>query len=104
MGDKNSKLKPKDLSELAEQTKLNNREIKDWYKTFQRDHPEGYLTLESFTQMYSNMYPMGDAKEFSENMFRVFDLNSDNRIDFREFIIALSVYSKGMLSPRVRMN
>ena len=102
MGEKNSKLKPRDLSELNEQTQFTEEEIKDWYKGFKKDYPHGYLTIEEFKQIYGNFYPGGNASKFAENTFRVFDHNNDGKIDFREFMIGLSMSSKGSFDDKMK--
>ena len=95
MGDRLSKLNAKEIDALVKETKLSPQEIKEWYKVFRRDHPQGYLTRRNFRKMYRSMNPKGNAKDLSQKMFQVIDLNKDNKIDFREFILALSVYSRG---------
>lgn len=102
MGHKTSKLRPKELRDLQINTHFSEKELRDWYKNFRQDYPNGYLTIDNFTSIYDNCFPEGDAESFAEHAFRTFDTNDDGVINFREFICALSVRSCGHTDQKLR--
>ena len=101
MGKNNSKLNPEQIDDLKVNTQFTDAEIKEWYKAFTMDFPSGRLNRTQFKKLYSNLFPNGDESKFVEHAFKNFDVDGDGFVDFREFMLAMSITSKG--DPEQRM-
>ncbi|XP_065056736.1 hippocalcin-like protein 1 isoform X2 [Rhopilema esculentum] len=102
MGKAQSKIPPSELQDLAKHTYFDEHELKKWYTAFSRDCPTGRLNKEQFIELYKNFYETVDATKFAEHVFRTFDVNHDNTIDFREFICSLSVTTRGTSDEKLK--
>jgi len=89
MGAKQSQLTPSDVSQLLHSTDLSEQEIREFHKEFVKSHPKGRLTKLDVSKLYKKTYPKGDPTAVVDEMFRVYDVDNNGTIDFREFIVGL---------------
>ncbi|XP_015244944.1 guanylyl cyclase-activating protein 2-like [Cyprinodon tularosa] len=77
------------------------KSLQDMYKKFVLECPSGVLFLHEFKRFFG-VDPTGEASDYAENMFRAFDKNGDNTIDFLEFVAALNLVFRGDLEHKLR--
>lgn len=94
MGNQSSKkqINPKTIADLRSHidVEFSKEEIQDWYKDFRQylRHGETELDKTAFIKVYNSLF-YGDASEFAEQVFRTFDHDGNNSVDFKEFILGL---------------
>ena len=98
----NGKLSKKDMEYLKSRTRYDKTTIKKMHKGFKQDCPNGELTKIQFVEMYKKNFPAGNANEFCDHIFRIFDSDQNGNIDFKEFLLALNVTSAGSADSKLK--
>ncbi|XP_076161214.1 neuronal calcium sensor 2 isoform X1 [Ptiloglossa arizonensis] len=96
------KLSKEDMDFLKSHTRYDELTIKEWYKGFKQDCPNGRLTPAKFVDMYKMFFPSGNAEEFCDHVFRTFDMDKNGYIDFKEFLLAIDVTSSGTPEEKLK--
>ncbi|XP_006642723.1 guanylyl cyclase-activating protein 2-like [Lepisosteus oculatus] len=76
-------------------------ELQELYKTFVVECPSGALFLHEFKRFFG-VTDTTEESLYMDNMFRTFDTNEDNTIDFLEYVAALNLVLRGKLEHKLR--
>ncbi|XP_030650085.1 guanylyl cyclase-activating protein 2-like [Chanos chanos] len=77
-------------------------EIQDLYKTFIMECPSGSLHLHEFKKIFGVKTGASPESTYMDNLFRSFDMNGDNTLDFIEYVAALHLVLRGKLEDKLR--
>ena len=98
------KLTHEDMDFLKLHTNYTEDSIKEWFKGFKQDCPNGQLTLANFVHMYMMFFPTHEnAGNFLSHVFRSFDTDDSGYLDFKEFLVAVDVISGEDTSQKLQL-
>ena len=98
------KLTHEDMDFLKLHTNYTEDSIKEWFKGFKQDCPNGQLTLANFVHMYMMFFPTHEnAGNFLSHVFRSFDTDDSGYLDFKEFLVAIDVISGEDTSQKLQL-
>jgi len=98
---------PGGYEELITSTGFKKKEIRKWYNAFMKTCPDGIMQVKDFATVYCAKKLSTDEdpylKElYTSHVFRTFDKNGDNTLDFEEFISGLSLINHGNKQDQLR--
>ncbi|KAG3289457.1 guanylate cyclase activator 1B, transcript variant X2 [Ictidomys tridecemlineatus] len=76
-------------------------ELQEWYKKFVMECPSGTLFMHEFKRFFK-VTDNEEATQCVEGMFRAFDKNGDDTIDFLEYVAALNLVLRGSLEHKLK--
>ncbi|XP_019593903.2 guanylyl cyclase-activating protein 2 [Rhinolophus sinicus] len=87
--------------EVKMEGEMDVAELQEWYKKFVVECPSGTLFMHEFKRFFK-VTGNEKATQYVEGMFRAFDKNGDNTIDFLEYVAALNLVLRGSLEHKLK--
>ncbi|KAM5286297.1 guanylyl cyclase-activating protein 2 [Hipposideros larvatus] len=87
--------------EVETEGEMDVGELQEWYKKFVVECPSGTLFMHEFKRFFK-VSGNEEAAQYVEDMFRAFDKNGDNTIDFLEYVAALNLVLRGTLEHKLK--
>jgi len=94
-------LSKEDIYYLKTHTRYDEKEIKEWYRGFKHDCPNGQLTKQTIIDICNQILPGGNSSTFVDQIFRIFDKDNSGTIDFKEFMLATDMTSAGTAEEKL---
>ncbi|XP_015794613.1 Kv channel-interacting protein 1-like [Tetranychus urticae] len=94
--------KPKDMAKLASTTQFAKHELRKIYQGFKQECPNGVCKEDSFKNLFSSFFPLGDGSLYASCVFNACKryLNKSS-INFEQFLTILSMLSRGNLNDQI---
>ncbi|XP_030644192.1 guanylate cyclase activator 1g [Chanos chanos] len=86
----------------AEDQEVELSQIQCLYMAFMKECPSGALHLHEFRKIFGIQSSSEEECLYMETIFRSFDTNKDNVIDFMEFVAAVHLVLRGKLEDRLK--
>ncbi|KAM4619353.1 guanylyl cyclase inhibitory protein [Polymixia lowei] len=77
-------------------------ELYEWFRKFINECPSGLITLHEFRRHFCNWTVGTESAEYAEQIFRTLDNNGDGVVDFREYVMAISMLIEGSTEEKLR--
>ena len=84
-------LNNKDLDFCLKRTRFDEKSILFWFRSFRSECPKGKLSRSHLLDLFTKVFPSGNAESFCSHIFRIFDSDGNNFLDFKEFLMALDI-------------
>lgn len=103
MGQKSSSLlQGSSIEEIKGCTHFHTDEIMEIYDQFCEEFPCGMVTYDEFVEIYSRKFDLDNGgKLLVDRIFDVFDSDNNGTINFKEFIVGMSITMKGDLAEKL---
>ena len=80
-----------DIEFLTKNTTYSDQEIRQWYRGFQSDCPDGKLSKDKLIDIYRGFFKGGKPEKFCEQVYRTFDADGNGWVDFKELLVAIAI-------------
>jgi len=80
---------------IVEKTQATKEDVEAYQENFLQQYPDGKIDKKGFSAMMKTGFPDEDIDKLENHIFRMYDINNDGKVDFKEFMIVLTVISKG---------
>ncbi|KAL7885376.1 hypothetical protein AOLI_G00056710 [Acnodon oligacanthus] len=77
-------------------------QIQALYTAFMKECPSGALHLHEFRKIFGVQSSSSEEALYIESIFKSFDRNKDNILDFMEFVAAVHLVLRGKLEDRLK--
>lgn len=89
------------LDFIIEKTSATKEDVEEQHNNFLKEYPDGKITKKGFSKMMKKCFPDQDVGKLENHIFRMYDMNKDGKVDFREFMIVLTIMSSGTIQENL---
>lgn len=100
MGNAQGNLTAAESSHLLASTDFDRAELRRVYERFSNKYSTGFMTRDEFIR--ENMELQGGSPALWEEIFDAFNTDGDDRIDFKEYIIGISMVTNGESQDKLK--
>ncbi|CAD5115735.1 DgyrCDS4681 [Dimorphilus gyrociliatus] len=86
---------------MKENTHFKSKEIKEWHDKFKKDFPSGIIKRHEFRKIYMELTNK-KSEELADYVFDAYDQDKNGVIDFKEFMITLSITCRGDIKEKLK--
>ena len=91
-----------DMKYIKQNTKFDENDIKNWWKTFQTDCVDGKMTPEQLRRICEMVWPEFEMEELANHLMRAFDTDDDGFVDFKEFMVGINTTAYGTEKEKIQ--